>query len=285
MNIHVKTCEHIQGRGRDEWMGTKQGYLRKVRESMEQGATDEDRKRRVAAFRMIDVNMVLKLSGDAPPRRSTRRLDTAPGSGSSLSSVSEDSGAGAEVSHPGAGGVVAGGQHQSVGCAARTEVVAVPPQGGGGGSAVATVAGEGETVSHSAPGLARGSGQAVAPMLSGVMGSGDEEAPAPVDEGGSQGGVLLCGEGGVSAVATGAGDVTVSHPVSGSARGSGRAVAPMSSVVMGRGEEEAPAPIDEGGSQGGASLCGGSLAAGLAEGGVAGAPEPGRVRPDHLGGG
>ena len=98
---------------------------------MEQGATDEDRKRPVAAFRMIDADLVLKLSGDAPPRRLTRRLDTAPGSGSSLSSVCEDSGAGAEVSQPGAGGVEARGHHQGVDGAAITEVVAAPPQGGG----------------------------------------------------------------------------------------------------------------------------------------------------------
>jgi hypothetical protein len=74
MNAHVKTCEHIQGRGSAEWMATKRGYMRKVGESMEQGATDEDRKRRLAAFRLIDVDLVLKMVGDAPQRRSGRRL-------------------------------------------------------------------------------------------------------------------------------------------------------------------------------------------------------------------
>ncbi len=81
---------------RDEWAATKQSYLRKVGESMEPGATDEDRKRWAAAFRMIDVDMVLKLVGDIPPRRSRRVLEPASGAGSSLSSVCEGSGGGAE---------------------------------------------------------------------------------------------------------------------------------------------------------------------------------------------
>ncbi len=100
-----------------------------------------------------------------------------------MSSVREDSVAGAEGSQPVAGGVEARGHHQGVAEAALTEVVAVPPQGGG---VPAAPLGEvGEAAPCSAPGSARGSGQAVAPVLGG-SGSGEEEAPAdPCEEGGA----------------------------------------------------------------------------------------------------
>ena len=174
MNAHVKTCEHIQGRGSAEWMATKRGYMRKVGESMEQGATDEDRKRRLAAFRLIDVDLVLKLVGDALPRRAGRRLDPATGAGSSLSSVCEDSGAGAEVSQPGAGELEASSHHKGVDEAAKTAVVALPPQVGG--VLVAPAGAVGESASWPAPVSARDSGA----LVLGGTGSGEEVAPAPL---------------------------------------------------------------------------------------------------------
>jgi hypothetical protein len=70
---HARMCSHIQGRGPAEWTATKQIFERRVGELMDDDATEEDKQRRIAAFRLIDPELVLKLAA-TPPRKGRRIL-------------------------------------------------------------------------------------------------------------------------------------------------------------------------------------------------------------------
>ena len=74
MNTHTKTCAHIQGRGKEEWTATKQSFMRNVGESLGAEASEEDKKRRMAAFGRLDSEVILNLGQlhQATLRRSRR---------------------------------------------------------------------------------------------------------------------------------------------------------------------------------------------------------------------
>jgi hypothetical protein len=74
MKAHVKTCAHIQGRGKDEWAATKQSFARRVGETVDASATDDDKNRRIAAFRLVNAEIVLKFVTATAARRVRRNL-------------------------------------------------------------------------------------------------------------------------------------------------------------------------------------------------------------------
>ena len=73
MAKHIKTCAHIQGRGKEEWLATKQSFMRKVGETLEAGASEEDKKRRMAAFGRLDSALVLNLGQSQLNQTALRR--------------------------------------------------------------------------------------------------------------------------------------------------------------------------------------------------------------------
>ena len=80
MNTHTKTCVHIQGRGKDEWIATKQSFMRAVGESLGAEASEDDKKRRMAAFGRLDSEVILNL-GQPNLNQSTLRRSRRGGGG------------------------------------------------------------------------------------------------------------------------------------------------------------------------------------------------------------
>ena len=90
MNTHTKTCAHIQGRGKEEWTATKQSFMRNVGESLGAEASEEDKKRRMAAFGRLDSEVILNLGQSNMHQATLRRSRRGAGGGGEKAKEGQD---------------------------------------------------------------------------------------------------------------------------------------------------------------------------------------------------